>query len=432
MKNLLALVLLGSVPLWAQAGVYYSGETIAELPSQWRGFLVDQRSLRYLAVPPAKGLPPSPFQTEYRSALARLEKKEKLSADEIADLGALYIRLGQPGKAVEILRPAQRQHPEHFRIAANLGAAWQLQGDLAQAAECLREAVKLAPPKLRVFEEYHLKLVRLRLQSPKDSQQVDDLFGVKYVGEKGAFEPGTIAAQERKKLPANAVAIVQQLALWLPADTRLLWQLADLANADGDIRTASAIFDGLVTEFAQTAPELRQRRQQLKALADALPSAAQGNAARTVHEGHQRINFRSPRPLVRKFDVSQLPEPSADRTNVLPWGLLTETTLDAKFRPSFPEYLKKLDGKSVSVAGFMQPLGEDVELSAFLLIEYPVGCWFCETPPPNGILLIEMPTGKSATLRRGLVKIEGKLKLNATDPEDFLFSLKDAVVGEVD
>jgi hypothetical protein len=432
MKNLLAILAVAFLPFMAQAGVYYSGETIAELPSQWRGFLVDQRSLRYLAVPPAKGLPPSPLQTEYRNALARLEKKDKLSADEIADLGALYIRLGQPGKAVEHLRPAQRQYPEHFRIAANLGAAWQLQGDLAQAAECLRVAAKLAPPKLRPAEEFHLKLVRLRLQSPKDLRQIDDLFGVKYVGAKGTFEPGTIAPEERKKLPSNAVAIVQQLALWLPADTRLLWQLADLANAYGDIRTAAAIFDGLVTEFAQTAPELRQRRQQLKMLADTLPPGSQSNDARSAHEGHQGITFHSPRPLVRKFDATQLSEPSADRTNSLPWGILTETTLDAKFRPAFPEYLKKLDGKNVSVTGFMQPLGEDVELSAFMLIEYPVGCWFCETPAPNGILLIEMPSGKSATLRKGLVKVEGKLKLNATDPEDFLFSLKDAVVGEVD
>jgi hypothetical protein len=432
MKNLFAFLLLVLGPLTVQAGVYYSGESFAELPSQWRGFLVDQRNLRYLAIPPAKGLPPSPLQTEYRNSLVRLEKKENLSADELADLGALYIRLGQPGKAVERLRLAQRQYPEHFRIAANLGTAWQLQGDLAQAAECLRISVKLAPPKYRDAEEYHLKLVRLRLQSPRDSQQADDLFGVKYIGEKGAFEPGTIAAAERKKLPINAVAIVQQLALWLPADTRLLWQMADLANAYGDIQTAAAIFDGLVTEFAQTAPELRQRRQQLKALADALPPPSQDNNARSAHEMHQGLVFRSPKPLIRKFDLSQLPEPSADRTNPLPWGVLADTTLDAKFRPTFPDYLKKLDGKTVAVTGFMQPLGEDVELSAFLFIEYPVGCWFCETPPPTGILLIDMPAGKSATLRRNLVKVEGKLKLNATDPEDFLFSLKDATVGEVD
>ena len=63
---------------------------------------------------------------------------------------------------------------------------------------------------------------------------------------------------ERKKLPANAVAVVQQLALWLPADGRLLWQLGELANVHGDVRTAAAILEGCVTELALGAVELSQ------------------------------------------------------------------------------------------------------------------------------------------------------------------------------
>ena len=41
----------------ARAGLYYSGETIAELPSQWRGFLLDQRLLRNIAVKPTDKVP---------------------------------------------------------------------------------------------------------------------------------------------------------------------------------------------------------------------------------------------------------------------------------------------------------------------------------------------------------------------------------------
>src|SRR5260370_15596797 len=157
--TLTALLLIPSV---AFAGLHYSGETIAELPSQWRGFLLDHRSLRVLGLPQAPGMPPSPLRTEYREALARLEKKANPKADGLADLGALYVRTGQAAKAVELLRTAQRKNPEHFRIAANLGTAWYLQGDLDQAADCLRVAVKLAPVKLRPAEELHLKLIQFR------------------------------------------------------------------------------------------------------------------------------------------------------------------------------------------------------------------------------------------------------------------------------
>src|SRR6516165_6179242 len=94
-----AAVLLGffALPAAARAGLYYSSETIAELPSQWRGFLLDQRLLRNLAVKPTGSAKPSPGRTHYEEEAARLEKlarERKLSADEAADLGALYVRLG--------------------------------------------------------------------------------------------------------------------------------------------------------------------------------------------------------------------------------------------------------------------------------------------------------------------------------------------------
>src|SRR5260221_14397562 len=57
----------------AHAGLYFSGENFADLPSQWRGFLVDQRALRTLAVARADGTP-TPLRKEYTDAAARLEK----------------------------------------------------------------------------------------------------------------------------------------------------------------------------------------------------------------------------------------------------------------------------------------------------------------------------------------------------------------------
>ena len=51
-------------PACAWAGLYYSGENIAELPSQWRGFLLDQRTLRMAGVKPAPGRPASPLRVK--------------------------------------------------------------------------------------------------------------------------------------------------------------------------------------------------------------------------------------------------------------------------------------------------------------------------------------------------------------------------------
>ena len=433
------LALLTLTPA-ARAGLYYSGEPFAELPSQWRGFLLDWRGLRGISAPPSAQLPASPLRKQYQDEAQRFRdvaKTRSLTADEQADFGAVLLRLGETDAALDVLREAQRANPKHFATLANLGTAWQMAGDLEQAADCLRQAVVLAPGKDQRAEELHLRLVRQRSRQQKDAQEPDDLFGVHYVGESGKFEPGKLAAAERKKLPADAVANVQLLALWFPGDARLLWQLAELANAHGDVRTAADLMDICVNQFGLSAPDLRERRVMAREAADAVANAQAlaGNGGRaehtTVHA--DAIKPKSRRPLATKrFDVSGLPPIAKDSINPLPWALLLETNLDRKFRPTFAKYLDELNGCQIRLMGYLQPLGEDLDAGAFMLIEYPVGCWYCEMPEVNGIVLVELPEGKTFRYTRNVVTITGKLKLNSTDPEDFLYTIKDAKVVESD
>src|SRR5580698_5281056 len=99
----IALIALTS-PL--RAGLYYSGEQQAELPAQWRGFLLDLRALRMIGMMP-KNVSPTLLREQYQEAAAKLVnalRQTPLSADEAADLGALYVRLGEYEKAIETLR----------------------------------------------------------------------------------------------------------------------------------------------------------------------------------------------------------------------------------------------------------------------------------------------------------------------------------------
>jgi hypothetical protein len=418
---------------FAQAGLYYSGENFAELPSQWRGFLLDQRTLRNIAVAETPKTPAGPARVRYLEEKAKLEKKtEKLSADELADLGALHIRLGEIAQAVPLLRKAHQDHPNHFRIAAHLGTAWHLQGDLHQAAICLQQSVRLAPGKYQKVEEAHLKLVQQRLREAKGADKLDDLFGVRYVGDKADYEPGKMSAAEKKKLPAHAPATAQYLSLSLPADGRLLWQLAELANAFGDVKTAASMMDGCVTAFNMNNKELRAHRHLLREAADKLAKATVGPKMEHEEKHTSAWPARSKRPLLTRLDNSPLPAISATEINVMPWELLAETSVDKKFRPTFANYLKELDGKQVRLTGFMQPLSEDAEATAFMFIEYPVGCWYCEMPDVTSIVYVELPPGKSTAIARGMVRITGRLQLNANDPEDFLYAIRQATVGGID
>jgi hypothetical protein len=407
-------------PAFARAGLYYSGENAGELPAQWRGFLTDHRAVRQIGVTPSPGAPLHLLREQYEEAATKLEsaaKKRELTADELADLGALHVRLGRPAKGVELLRKAHRDHPEHFQIAANLGTAWQASGDLNEAERALREAARLAPTRWKPFEEAQLKLVQLRQREAKGTLAPDDLFAL------GAF-----TRADRKKLPENDVSLVQQLALWLPADGRLLWLLGELANAHGDVRTAANIMEGVVGEFAITIPEAREHRKLYRGAADEIAKLPDTEHAK--YRGD--IVFKSTRPITRRLDPATLPAIRPDGLNPLPWAVVAETVVDKPFRPRFHKHLEQLSGKTVSLTGFMQPVTMDVEVSGFLLVEYPIGCWFCETPEPTGLIYIEMAGGKPVPVKRGRVKVEGTLKLNTGDPEDFLYTITGATLRDPD
>jgi hypothetical protein len=417
----LCLVVLIGGP--ANAGLYYSDERIAELPSQWTGFLIDLRSLRIMASPVA-----SAGRSRYQDAARALEsRRASLTASEVADLGATYIRLGEVPRALGLLREGQWRFPADFHIAANLGTAWQMAGDFGQAAAALERAVRLAPSALQPAEKLQLKLVRLRQSEMPGTQKLDPLFGVTFETDTGAYLPGRLSATARKAIPAEAIALVQQLALWLPGDGRLLWQLAELAAAQGDLAIAAGIMDGCVNEFGLKDPELRSRRQRMREAADKLATQSAGYGMNADHEGHvSGFRPKSKRPLVVKLDETTLPRIQPNGVTPLVWSILAETTLDRHFQPTFPPYLRDLNGRTVSLEGYLQPIGDDVELTSFLLIENPVGCWYCEMPAITGMVQVNMTPPQAARFTRKAIRVTGKFHVNTTGAEDFLYTISNA------
>ncbi len=427
------LAVLFAVGPAAEGGLYCSKETIAELPGRWRGLLNDLRLLRNTAVRPVNGIPLSPLRDIYETEAARLRELRsagQLSADQYADLGAYLVRLGEIEPALEVLREGHRQHPDHFAIAANLGTAWQLYGDLNQAAEALRLAVELAPENVRAVEKLHLRLVEARRREPPGTQTPDDLFGINLLD--SGFQPGGFDEGRFSKLPKDAVAQVQRLALALPNDPRLLWLIGELANACGDVQVAAEVFELCVSQYGLSHPVLRTRR--LAARQAAERRRLDSTDSRAEHEKHQtRFQPRSRRALlVRTFDPSTLPPVDPQGHNPLPWGLLAETDLGPRFPPAFPPRLKELNNLQVTLHGFMQPLTDEADLPVLLLVEYPTACWYCEMPEMTGIVFVELKEGSSVPYTRNQVKVTGRLVLNAADPESFLFTIREAQVVEAD
>ena len=228
--------------------------------------------------------PEHPLHKRYVQQVEQLQTRVRAnsaSVDDQISLSAYLIRLGQMNEALELLTRLEGRQRGNFLVYANLAVANQRAGHLKRAVDYLTLVKDYWPTErpgwsqtqldwYKRAEAFHSRLLRLRYAESRDQiagpprapANVDDLFGVRFVGDGGQYEAGKLAAEQRAKLPPDAVAVVQQLLIWLPDDTRLYWLLGELLNAQGDIEAASKVFDecrGMPRHL--DAPELQKHRQ---------------------------------------------------------------------------------------------------------------------------------------------------------------------------
>jgi tetratricopeptide (TPR) repeat protein len=227
--------------------------------------------------------PQSKLREHYLARRAELEKKNRfggLTVEEKINLSECLIRLRQYDAAIELLVPLARQDRTNFLVQANLATAYQLTNQLRQAIDA-QEQVKAAWPRERKgwtgqqlqwygrVETYQAKLVRLRFRESKQpggppnvaKVEVDDLFGVGLIGASDRYQAGRLVARNPEKLPPDALAIVQQLLVWMPEDTRLYWLMGELLNAQGDLAGAAQVLDQCSWSRRFGAEQLREHRQ---------------------------------------------------------------------------------------------------------------------------------------------------------------------------
>lgn len=216
-----------------------------------------------------------------------------LSPNDAAALGAVQWRLRDADAALTTLRLANNRDPRNFWLLSNLGSVYQASGQFREASSALDAARDLfpepwpaGPPStgewFKKVEGYQLKLVRLRLATepsrpsgrPQPATDVDNLFGVRFTGPDGQYAAGKLNDPDQKNLPADAVAVVQQLLLWFPEDTRLLWLLGEVYNADGDVESAAKVLDDCVWVRNFRSPELREHRRVVQEAYDAQKATA--------------------------------------------------------------------------------------------------------------------------------------------------------------
>jgi hypothetical protein len=119
------------------------------------------------------------------------------------------------------------------------------------------------------------------------------------------------------------------------------------------------------------------------------------------------------------------------------WATFAKTKFDAKYSekaqeyflfPVFPEELKNLVGKEISMEGYYLPI--DVEGNAYIILsKFPFSqCFFCGGAGPESIAEIYFKIKQTKFEPDQYIRIKGKLKLNEADIEHGNFIVEEAVL----
>lgn len=100
-------------------------------------------------------------------------------------------------------------------------------------------------------------------------------------------------------------------------------------------------------------------------------------------------------------------------------------------KPIFSEAVKNLNGKVITLPGYIVPFDNGMKSQHFMFTSLPLNaCFFCGVGGPETV--VEVYTTDIITYTEKPVEIKGTLRLNATNPDQMIYILEKAeVTGEV-
>ena len=120
--------------------------------------------------------------------------------------------------------------------------------------------------------------------------------------------------------------------------------------------------------------------------------------------------------------------PLAERSDVLPWSLLTAVktkTEKNRILPVFGPDIQALNRKSQRIQGFMMPLSPGEKQNHFLVSSVPLTCSFCLPGGPES--MVEVKTKVPVKYTMEAVVVEGKFAVLQDDPYGLYYRMTDAV-----
>lgn len=99
----------------------------------------------------------------------------------------------------------------------------------------------------------------------------------------------------------------------------------------------------------------------------------------------------------------------------LTYQKLAEYKYDWTVRNLPPPQIKALENQKFHIRGYMIPIEGGEYFTKFLLVNSVVECFFCQPPPVNQVVQVEVQNGKVSYIKDKIVDVYGSLKLGQID-----------------
>jgi tetratricopeptide (TPR) repeat protein len=110
----------------------------------------------------------SEIRIELNAALAKRSTNDSDFKNE-SNIALYHMKLGKVEKAIEILEPLAEQYPDEYIIVANLGTAYELNGQFDKALECIKKGYAMNPNSHYGSEWIHIKILEAKIRHGANS-----------------------------------------------------------------------------------------------------------------------------------------------------------------------------------------------------------------------------------------------------------------------
>ena len=173
------------------------------------------------------------WKDDEEKLLRRFNKTKRFQ--DHSDYAVALMHNGQPEVALQIFEELIAQHPEEYRIASNLGTAYELNGDHLQALKWIRRAVDLHPDSHQGTEWLHIRILEAKIEMETDPNwlQRNSISGVDFGSGKKPAWPSELEGDkvmQRKLLDALRYQLKERVQFVHPKDPVVAQLLFDLSN----------------------------------------------------------------------------------------------------------------------------------------------------------------------------------------------------------